>query len=114
MLELESTVAEVEQSHDQAEASPPTGWDNVEAVEVGIRSAVQSATNAVRDSAAGVEETVQAVQAASLGVIEKVRRAFDLSAHFRRHPWLTVGGALLVGVVLGQLAGRSPPSAARE
>jgi hypothetical protein len=35
-----------------------------------------------------------------------VKHAFDLPAHVRRHPWLMVGGALLLGFVVGNWGGR--------
>ncbi len=75
-----------------------------------VKDTWQSATAAVSDRVesvkATVERTVQAVPGAVHDTTAALGRAFDLPAHVRRHPWLVMGGALLLGVVVGQLVGR--------
>jgi ElaB/YqjD/DUF883 family membrane-anchored ribosome-binding protein len=84
--------------------------DKLETLEQGIKDTWQGATAAVTDTVEGVkatvESTVQAVQGAVQDTTEAVGRAFDLPAHVRRHPWLMMGGALLLGIVVGNLVGR--------
>jgi ElaB/YqjD/DUF883 family membrane-anchored ribosome-binding protein len=85
--------------------------DKLETLEQGIKDTWQGATAAVSDSVesvkATVETSVQAVQGAVHGTTEAMGRAFDFPAHVRRHPWLMVSGALLLGVVAGHLVGRT-------
>ncbi len=84
--------------------------EKCETFEQGIRDTWQGANAAVKDglvsAQATVETTVQAVRGALQDAGGAVGRALDVPAHARRHPWLLVGGALLLGLVAGRLVSR--------
>ena len=63
---------------------------------------VQSTTGEDRDTAFFALRRLLAVHETA----EAMGGFLNVPAHVRRHPWLMVGGALLLGVVLGNLAGR--------
>jgi ElaB/YqjD/DUF883 family membrane-anchored ribosome-binding protein len=84
--------------------------DKLEIMEQGIKATWQSATAAVSDTVesakATVETTVREVQGAVQSTNAALGWAFDYPAHVRRHPWLMVGGALLLGLAVGSWLGR--------
>jgi hypothetical protein len=84
--------------------------DKMEALEQGITGMLRGANAAVTETVAGlrdmVETSAHAVQEAVGDTTRAVGRGLDVSAHVRRHPRLMVGGALLLGVLVGTLAGR--------
>jgi hypothetical protein len=84
--------------------------DNPGTLEQGIKDAWHGATTAATRTAAGVKAaattTMHAMQGAAHSTGEAMGRAFDFPAHVRRHPWLMVGGAMLLGVAAGYLARR--------
>ena len=69
----------------------------------GVKSATGTTVHAVQGAA---DSTVHAVQKAAHSTSKAMGWAFDLPAHVRRHPWATVGGAMLLGVAAGILVGR--------
>jgi ElaB/YqjD/DUF883 family membrane-anchored ribosome-binding protein len=79
-------------------------------LEQGIKDTWHGATAAATRTAGGVTSaattTLHAMQGAVHSTGEAMGRAFDLPAHVRRHPWLMVGGAMLLGVAAGYLVGR--------
>jgi hypothetical protein len=81
--------------------------DKMEALEQGVKDAWQGVTEAVEDVKETVATTVQAMQGAVHDTGKAIGWAFDVPAHVRRHPWLLVGGALFLGVVVGSLVGRA-------
>ena len=103
-------------------ATPP---DRLEAFEQGVASAWHRAEASVIDFLASVRANVRrgsaAVATGANAVRGAVHDATDASgwalnfpAHVRSHPWLAVGGALLLGVVVGRLGSRRGCPAARE
>ena len=64
---------------------------------------------AVRQGVAGaqasVEEIVEHVKGAVGDTVATVQRTFDLPLQVQHHPWPMVGGALLVGYMLGRWGG---------
>ena len=98
----------------ETRSNPP---DRLETLERGIAAAWRGAEGSVIDllasvrsnvrrGAAAVETTAHAVQGAVRGATDATGWALDLPARVRSHPWLAVGGALLLGVALGQLSSR--------
>ncbi len=71
---------------------------------------------AVRQGVAGtqasVEEIVEHVKGTIGETVATVKRTFDLPAQMEHHPWPMVGGALLVGYMLGRWGGGRPSRAA--
>jgi ElaB/YqjD/DUF883 family membrane-anchored ribosome-binding protein len=84
--------------------------EKVEALEHGFEEMLLGANAAVTETVEAVRDMVQtsahAVQEAVGDTTRAVGRGLDVSAHVRRHPRLMVGGALLLGVLVGTLAGR--------
>jgi ElaB/YqjD/DUF883 family membrane-anchored ribosome-binding protein len=84
--------------------------DKVHTLEDRIVDSWQDASTAVAETVENVKATfattVHAVQGAVHDSTEAMGRALDLPAHARRHPWLVLGGALLLGVVAGRLVSR--------
>jgi ElaB/YqjD/DUF883 family membrane-anchored ribosome-binding protein len=79
--------------------------DKVESLEQGLMDSWQSATESVNETIdsvkATVETTVQAVQGVVQDTTHAIGHAFDLAAHCRKHPWLTMGGAVVAGFAIG-------------
>jgi ElaB/YqjD/DUF883 family membrane-anchored ribosome-binding protein len=69
----------------------------------GVKAATETTVHAVQGAA---ETTAHAAQGAAHSTSKAMGRAFDVPAHVRRHPWLLVGGAMLLGVAAGYLVGR--------
>jgi ElaB/YqjD/DUF883 family membrane-anchored ribosome-binding protein len=84
--------------------------DKVETLEEGINGMLRGANEAVTETVEGVRGmvgvTAQAMQSAVHDTTGAVGRALDVPAHVRRHPWLMVGGALLLGIMVGALMSR--------
>jgi ElaB/YqjD/DUF883 family membrane-anchored ribosome-binding protein len=80
-------------------------------LEQGIKDTWQGATAAATRTAEGVKSaattTMHAMQGAAHSTGEAMGRAFDFPAHVRRHPWLMVGGAMLLGMAAGYLVRRA-------
>jgi len=73
--------------------------EKLETLENKLLGSVQEATTAVRETVSSVKDTMQEG-------VESVKDAVDIPAHVDRHPWLTVGGAVLGGFVLANLLTR--------
>jgi ElaB/YqjD/DUF883 family membrane-anchored ribosome-binding protein len=99
----------------QTATSPSTLGGKVEMLEQGFRDTAHEAATAVTDTAAAVKaavgeavdearaavgETADVVKRAMHGAADGLKRVFDLRSQVRRHPWLTLGGAVLVGYVV--------------
>jgi ElaB/YqjD/DUF883 family membrane-anchored ribosome-binding protein len=84
--------------------------DKLHTLEHRVVDSWQDASTAVAETVenvkATVETTVHAVQGAVHDTTAGMGRVLDVPAHVRRHPWLMLGGALLLGVVAGRLVGR--------
>jgi ElaB/YqjD/DUF883 family membrane-anchored ribosome-binding protein len=61
-----------------------------------LEQKVASSVSAVTDTVASVKEKVHES-------VETVKDAVNVQAHVERHPWLSLGGAVLGGYVLGNL-----------
>ncbi len=99
---------------------PASLGDKLETLGQGIKAAWQSASAAIVDTEKDVEdgletmvgeiegaasETAHALGGAARETAHALGWAFDLPAHARRHPWLLVGGAVLLGLLVGKLVG---------
>lgn len=54
-------------------------------------------TNGIGDAAEAVTDTVASVTGNVQETVTTVKDALDISKHVEEHPWLAVGGAVLVG-----------------
>lgn len=70
--------------------------EKLETLEEKVTESVSAAGHAVSDTVESVKEGVQET-------VESVREALDISQHVREHPWLMVGGAVIVGYLAHSL-----------
>lgn len=77
-----------------------TVTETVENVKESIAQTVQTVTGSVQHTVEAVSDTVgSTVQT----VKRSLRDFFDVPGHVRRHPWLALGGSVLVGYLGGRL-----------
>jgi ElaB/YqjD/DUF883 family membrane-anchored ribosome-binding protein len=93
---------ESEESREGVEETRTSLADKMETLEQGMKDTWEGVTT-------DVAETVQAMHGAVHDTTAAMGRALDFPAHVRRHPWLMIGGALLLGFVVGNLVGRMHP-----
>lgn len=105
---------EPELIRDQMQETRTALSEKLEALEHQVTNTVQSATSSVVETVqsvkSAVSDTVDAVKGSVEGTVSSVKEtvagAFDLSAHFERHPWVTLLGSVAVGYVGGRLLHR--------
>lgn len=80
------------------------------ALEDKVTGMVRDAANAVDDASHGVQDAVrvatESVRGASASVLGHLRGALDVRGHVRRHPWLAVGCAAVLGFACTRLIDR--------
>lgn len=95
----------------KTEESRESLTERLEGLEHGIMDTWQGATASLNETVENVQEslktTMHSVQGAVHDTTQAMRRALDLPAHLRRHPWMFVCGAAFLGVMAGFLLGRS-------
>jgi hypothetical protein len=72
-----------------------------------ISGTVESVQEAVSHTVEAVSETVESVGETAQVAVENVKEAFNIPKQFDRHPWLFLGGSVLLGFVGGKLLLRS-------
>jgi len=70
--------------------------EKLETLECKVADTVQQASCAVNETVSNVKESVHEG-------VESVKDAMDITAHVDRHPWLMFGGAVVTGMVAGNL-----------
>ena len=82
----------------------------IHALEDKVTGMAHEASEAVAGAARGVRDAVhtvtEQVRGASESALASVRRILDVRRHVRRHPWLAVGGAVVLGLICGRFVGR--------
>jgi hypothetical protein len=79
-------------------------------LEAQVTDKVQQATTTVAETVDNVSEAVDSVKETVDGTVEAVKHTFDLEWHAKHHPWLLLGGAVVLGFVGGRmLAGPGRP-----
>jgi ElaB/YqjD/DUF883 family membrane-anchored ribosome-binding protein len=68
-----------------------------------VKEVAETATDTVSEVTEAVQGTVETVTDAVSGAATAVQSALDFPGHVRRHPWITLGGAFVVGVLTGRL-----------
>jgi len=87
--------------------------EKLEALEAKLSETVKDTTEAVTETASAVAETVSSVKDSVQNTVEAVQSAFDVNQLAENHPWLLVGGSVLVGYLVGaSLSGPSLPEPA--
>jgi len=83
--------------------APGTLTETLNEWEQDIRGACKEANTTVNETVEGmatiVTDSAQAIGGAVEDTSRAVGRACDVSGHFHRHPWLTVGVALVFGLM---------------
>jgi len=77
--------------------------ETVETVKSAVQETVSSVRESVQESVAAVKDTVQGSVEA---VKENVKETFDVTHHVQENPYLTVGGAVVAGLITGLLVFR--------
>lgn len=89
--------------------------EKLEALEEQVAAKVKDTTDSVVETVEtvkdAVHDTVQSVSNTVDRTVESVKETFDLSRHFEEHPYMVLGGAVLVGFIGGRLLDRLAPPA---
>jgi len=92
--------------------------EKLDALESKITGTAVGATEAVTETVETVKESVQESVAAVTGAVQdtvqSIRDTFDISRQFDRHPWLMLGGSVLLGYIGGRLLGPRGSGASLE
>lgn len=87
--------------------------EKLEALEAKLSETVKDTTEAVTETASAVAETVNSVKDSVQNTVEAVQSAFDINQLAENHPWLVVGGSVLLGYLVGaSLSGPARPEPA--
>jgi ElaB/YqjD/DUF883 family membrane-anchored ribosome-binding protein len=77
----------------------------------GVKSTVDSAMEGFKQvqetidgAKAAVDEMLESVTGTVNDTVERMKPAADLFEHVQQNPWLLLGGAILMGYILGSLA----------
>jgi len=82
--------------------------ETVESIKDTVKDTVTTVKDSVQDTVSAVKDTVQ-------GSVDTVKDFMDVGAHVDRHPWVMLGGSMLLGYCLGNMFGkRSEPSRMTE
>lgn len=98
---------ELEVIRHQMEGTRASLADKLDTLENQVIGTVQGATDAVAHTVEDVKSAVGSVTDTVQETVESVKEAFNLSEHVRRHPWMSLGGAVAAGFVGGYLLGPS-------
>jgi len=91
-----------------------TVQETVESTVANVSNTVEAVEKVVENVAHSVEDTVEAVSDTAQEAVANVKEAFNLPKQFNRHPWLFVGGSVLLGFVGGKLMLRTLGSSTRD
>lgn len=107
LLAPDAPATELSQVRGEIEGRRAALAEKLGALEHKLVSTVQGSTDAVAGVMATVKETVATTVREVRETAAAVASTFDVPAHVRRNPWLAVGGAALLGFVVGSLLARS-------
>jgi len=85
--------------------------DKLESLEQQVSETVQSTGTAVSATVEAVQETVEAVTGAVQDAVQSVSNAFDFHRQIDRHPWLVLGGSVVLGYLAVEFLTRSAKKA---
>lgn len=88
--------------------------EKLESLEQQVSETVQSTGTAVNATVEAVQETVETVTEAVHDAVKSVTNAFDLERQIDRHPWLVVGGAVVLGYLAAGYLAQPAESAERS
>ena len=81
--------------------------DKLESLEHQVSETVQSTGTAVNATVEAVQETVETVTGAVQDAVQSVSNAFDFQRQIDRHPWLVLGGSVVLGYLAVEFLTRS-------
>lgn len=89
--------------------------EKLETLEHQVTETVQSTGTAVNATVGAVQETVETVTGTVHDAVQSVSNAFDLKRQIHQHPWLVIGGSVVVGYLAAELlTGSTKTSQARR
>jgi len=100
-----------ERVRETVEGAASTVEDIVGNVKETVDTTVEAVKQTVEDAKSSVEDIVENVKGTVGETVETVKHTFDLSYQVNQRPWLTFGGAILAGYMLGNWGSSRPSSA---
>ena len=89
--------------------------ERVQETVAGVQSTVHRALEGLKQmqttgdgAETAVDELLERVKGTVNDMVERMKPATDLLSYAQQNPWLLVGGAVLMGYVLGRLAREDP------
>jgi len=79
--------------------------DTVASMTETVESTVQTVADSVSGTVESVKDTVSSMGETASDTVEAVRQAFNLPEQIRQHPWVWVGGSVVLGFIGGKLLG---------
>jgi hypothetical protein len=88
--------------------------DKLQSLEDQVSDTVQSTGSVVTATAGAVQDTVESITGAVQDAVKSVTNAFDLQQQMEKHPWLVLGGSVVLGylsreILEGPSAKNHPP-----
>jgi ElaB/YqjD/DUF883 family membrane-anchored ribosome-binding protein len=81
--------------------------DKLESLEQQVSETVQHTGTAVNATVEAVQETIETVTGAVQDAVQSVSNALDVRRQVDRHPWLAVGGSVVLGCLAVEFFSRS-------
>jgi ElaB/YqjD/DUF883 family membrane-anchored ribosome-binding protein len=100
---------ETEMIRHQMEETRSALTEKLETLEHTVTDTVAAATDTVANMRDSVQDTVQSVKDSVQDTVQSVKESFDISAQVDRHPWLSLGGSVLAGYLVGHWLHRPQP-----
>lgn len=104
---MENELTEAEVIRHQMEDTRTALTEKLETLEEQVTAKIQGTTDSVVETVENVkhavEKTVDTVSNTVDRTVESVKDAFDLNHQMQEHPWMVLGGAVLLGYIGGRL-----------
>jgi Protein of unknown function (DUF3618) len=88
--------------------------EKLESLEHHVSETVQSTGTAVNATVASMQETVETVTGAVQDAVQSVSNALDVRRQFDQHPWLILGGSVVLGYLAAELLTESADESAQQ
>jgi len=105
---------ETEMIRTQMEGTRLALSEKLEKLEDQVTQKVQQASTTVAETVESASEMVDNVKETVEETVDAVKHTFDLNWHAQQHPWLLMGGAMVLGYVGSSMLLRSDRSRRRE
>lgn len=103
--EIEATREAMEEKITMIEARVHEALDGARGTVESLMESFESIQQTVAQAKATVDSLIQVVEAATSEAADNVRSTAALIQQVKERPWITFGSAVLVGYILGSLAG---------